>query len=169
MQFRFAFDRIEDGIMEFRLEEARKKLEHFCAYQERSFYEAEQKLKGLGLNTEEAGEVILELSRQGFLDEERFARAYVRGKFRIKRWGRKRIVQGLKQHHVSDFCIRKGLEEIDGAEYELVLQEAAEAKWKSLKSEKNVWNRQKKTGSFLLSRGFEPDLYFPVLRQLAEV
>jgi len=149
--------------------EALSKLMKYCSYQERCFAEVETKLASLGLYDDEAGEVIIELSRTGFLDEERFARAFVRGKFRFKKWGRRKIANELRQKKISEHCMQKGFEEIKEEEYKDVLRELAEAYWQKLRGEKNVWVKRKKTGSYLLQKGYEPELINGLLKELAEV
>lgn len=149
--------------------EALAKLMKYCAYQERCFAEVEVKLSSLGLYGDDAGEVIIELSRSGFLDEERFARAFVRGKFRFKKWGRRKIANELRKKQISEHCMEKGFEEIASNEYEEVLRELATNYWKKLRGEKNVWTKRKKTGSYLLQKGYEPELVNALLKELAEV
>lgn len=149
--------------------EALSKLMKFCAYQERCYKEAEKKLSDLGLFGEEAGEVLMELSAAGFLDEERFAKAFVRGKFRFKHWGRKKILIELRQRQISDYNIQKGFEEIDDEVYLDTLKWLAEKHLTKLKSEKNVWVKRKKTGSYLMSKGYEPELVNEVLMELTQV
>ncbi|MBI1221899.1 MAG: RecX family transcriptional regulator [Bacteroidetes bacterium] len=145
------------------------KLMKYCAYQERCFSEAEQKLASLGAYGEEAGEIILHLSKAGFLDEERYARAFARGKFRFKRWGRNKIIRELKLKNISDYCLNKGMDEIDDTEYSSALHELGVKYWNKLKGEKNSWIKRKKTGSYLIQKGYEPELVNRLLAELAEV
>ena len=116
--------------------EALQKIAAFCAYQERNQKEVEQKLKSYGLDEDEAGEIIIRLSREKLLDEERFAQAFVRGHYRHKKWGRRRIMQELKQKGISEYCIKSGLKEIDGEEYYQFLVEAMEKKDRQEKDRK---------------------------------
>lgn len=141
----------------------------YCAYQERAHSEVEAKLKELGLFVDEAGEVIIELTRQGFLDEERFARSFTRGKFRMKHWGRRKIALELKRKELSEYCIRMGMEEIDEEEYQQSARKLAEQKWTSLKKEKSIWAKRKKTSSYLLQKGYEPEIINLLLSELAQV
>ncbi|TNE81988.1 MAG: RecX family transcriptional regulator [Bacteroidetes bacterium] len=155
--------------MNYSQKDALGKLRKYCAYQDRAHSEVEQKLADMGLYGDEAGEVIIALVRESFLDEERFARSFVRGKFRIKGWGRRKILQELKLKKVSDYCIDQGFKELDEDEYMQRLQDYAENKWASLNKEKNSWVKRKKTSSYLLQKGYEPDLINEVLRELAQV
>ena len=83
------------------LSEARLKLEYYCSYQERCHLEVVDKLKQLGMTKPEVDELVVHLIQNDFLNEERFARAFARGKHRIKSWGKIRIVNELKQR---SFC-----------------------------------------------------------------
>lgn len=143
------------------------KLRQFCAYQERSHQETKYKCLELGLRGEEVDEAIAELIADNFLNEERFAKAYAGGKFRIKQWGRKKIMMELKQKQVSAYCIKKGMEEIDEDDYIAVLHKLAAKKYQSLKGE-TALKRKYKTMQHLLQRGFEPELINEALEQIAK-
>ena len=108
--------------------EAKLKAADYCAYQERSQQEVRDKLYSYGLHQDEVEDVLADLIVDGFISEERFARAYVGGKFRMKGWGRRKILQGLQQHRISEYCIKKGLEEIDAEAYYQTLRKHAEKK-----------------------------------------
>lgn len=138
-------------------EEALQKLKHFCSYQERSHYETQQKLYSLGLYKKDVEILLTQLIEENYLNEERYAKAFVSGRFRIKQWGRIKIKYELQQHKVSSYNITKALKSIDETDYLATLQALAVKKWASLKSEQYL-NRQAKTTSFLLQRGFEPNL-----------
>ncbi|GAA4352490.1 regulatory protein RecX [Hymenobacter saemangeumensis] len=147
--------------------EALQKIAAFCAYQERTQKEVEQKLKSYGLDEDEAGEIIIRLSREKLLDEERFAKAFVRGHYRHKKWGRRRIVQELKQKGISEFCIKAGMKEIDGDEYYQNLLDLLEKKDRQEK-EKNPRARRQKISVFLTGKGYEQDLIKMALDELGQ-
>lgn len=138
----------------------------YCNYQERCHQEVKDKLYELGASTPEVENLLAELIEAGLLNEERYARAYARGRFRIKKWGRIKIVQHLKQNRVSEYCIKKGLSEIDADEYYATLQHLAERKWHELRTEKNVYQKKGKTTRFLQQRGFETSLINEVITLL---
>ena len=138
-------------------EEALQKLKHFCSYQERSHYETQQKLYSLGLYKKDVEILLTQLIEENYLNEERYAKAFVSGRFRIKQWGRIKIKYELQQHKVSSYNVNKALKTINEIDYLATLQALAEKKWASLKSEQYL-NRQAKTTSFLMQRGFEPNL-----------
>ena len=98
-------------------EEARLKAARYCTYQERCQKEVVNKLYSYGLNTTHVNELLSYLITENFINEERFSKAYAGGKFRIKQWGRLRIQRELKKRQISEYCIRKGLEEIDEEDY----------------------------------------------------
>ena len=148
-------------------QQALQKAKHFCSYQERSHYEAAEKLYSFGLRKIEVEPLISQLIEEGYLNEERFAALFTGGKFRIKKWGRVKIQHELKQKRVSSFSIKKAMKEIDETEYMTVLQKLVEQKWKSLKGEQYL-NRMAKTTQFLLQRGFESDLISKAIAGLRE-
>lgn len=116
------------------------------------------KLYELGCTTPEVEEQIIDLIQTGLLNEENYARAIARGKFRMKQWGRRKIVEQLKFQQVSDYCIKKALTEIDEDEYIETLKTLAEKKLKELKSEKNIFTRKQKIYRYLVQKGYESGL-----------
>jgi regulatory protein len=148
-------------------EQALQKLKHYCAYQERCHSEVRQKLYGLGVWKKEHDEIIATLIEQGYLNEERFAIAFARGKFRIKQWGRVKIKYELKQKQVSEYSIKKALKQIDEEEYMTVLKKLAEEKYAAVKGEQYLL-RKKKTMDYLVGRGFESNLLNILLENIRE-
>ena len=141
-------------------EQAYVKIRHFCAFQERTHQEVKMKLHSYGIGWTEIGEISSKLIEEGFLNEERFAMAFVGGKFRIKQWGRKKIEQELKKKQVSGYNIRNALREaIDVEEYEKTILKVIEKKWFSVKPETDgIFIKKAKTQAYLFQRGFEQDL-----------
>jgi regulatory protein len=139
------------------------KAEHYCAYQERAQQEVRNKLYEWGLRSDEVEEVISELILTNFLNEERFAMAYVSGKFKIKKWGKIKIKQGLKLKKIPERMIREALNTIDFEEYLETIRATAEKKIRLI-TEKNGLKKKYKLISFLQSKGFENDLIFDVLK-----
>ena len=103
---------------------------HYCKYQERCHSEVRNKLYELGFTTPEVEQQIAGLIETGVLNEERFARAFAGGKFRMKQWGREKIKQQLKLRKISDYCIKKAMTEIDGDDYDETLNKLAYKKLK---------------------------------------
>lgn len=148
-------------------EEALQKLRQYCAYQERSHSEVQQKLWDLGVRRADHDEVLSKLIEDDYLNEERFAKAFAGGKFRMKDWGRKKILYELKQKRVSDYCIRQAMKEIPEDDYQKTLDRLAEKKWDSLKGEQYLI-RQKKTQDYLMQKGYEPVLISEAIKGLRE-
>lgn len=139
-------------------EKALQKIGQFCAYQERNHKEVKEKLYSYGLYKDQVEELISKLIQENFLNEERYAIAYAGGKFRAKDWGKNKIKYGLKQHQVSEYCIKKALKTIDDEEYVKTLQKLYAAKEKTLKSEKNIFIKKRKIQQYLMQKGYEVSL-----------
>lgn len=137
--------------------EAKVKLEAYCAYQERCDQEIRIKIANWGIYGDEVDFLISDLITSNFLNEERFASAYVSGKFRIKKWGKIKIKQGLKQKNISAYSMNKGLKEIDEAYYLQTLEELAISKNNLIRA-KDKWDRRIKLQRYLHSKGYENDL-----------
>lgn len=138
------------------------KLQSWCAYQERSQQEARDKLYELGMWPEAVENIIAKLIEDNFLNEERFAMQFARGKFVIKKWGRIKIKMELRQKRVSDYCLKKALQQIDETEYLHTLKKLIDVKRRSI-TEKNPVKLKYKLMSYALSKGYEKDLVFDVL------
>lgn len=149
----------------YTVDEATKALEHFCAYQERCHKEVEQKLYDLKMIPEAKEQIILHLLQHNFLNEERFAKAFVRGKFSIKKWGRIKIVSELKFKNISSYNIKSALKEIDENAYLKTLHSLAEKKLRLIK-ESNSFKKKNKLSSFLISKGFETTLVYNVTNSM---
>lgn len=139
------------------------KAEHFCAYQERSQQEVRDKLYEWGLWPDAVEQVISQLIEGNFLNEDRFAKAYTKGKFNQKAWGKIKIKQGLKFKRVPDVLIKKALLTIDMDDYLAALTHVLEKKAASL-SEKNKLTRKYKLQQYAMGRGYEADLIADVLK-----
>lgn len=146
-------------------EQALQKLKQYCTYQERCHYEVRQKLYELKAPAKEHDEIIAALIEEDYLNEERFAKQYAGGKFRMKGWGKKKIMNGLREKQINDFVIKTALKEIDEDDYRSTIQEEAEKKFKLLKSEQ--WMvRRKKTMDYLLQKGYEYELVNGIVNSL---
>lgn len=148
-------------------EQALQKLRHYCAYQERSHSEVKEKLFSLGVWKKDHDNIIASLIEDNYLNEERFAIAFAGGKFRIKHWGRVRIKYELKQKQVSDYCIRKALQQIEEPDYQKTLEKLAREKYKALKSDQYLV-RKKKTIDYLITKGYEAPLISEILEKITK-
>jgi len=144
-------------------DQARLKIQSFCAYQERSHKEVRDKLYSFGLFKDEVDQLCTELIRDNYLNEERFAQAFASGKFRIKKWGWLKIEMQLKQKGISGHCLKQARKEIQDEEYFQVLTELAKAKGKLVKAN-NLFEKKAKVAAFLAGRGFEAELIWLVLK-----
>lgn len=142
-------------------EEALQKLRHYCAYQERCHAEVKEKLYSLGVWKKDHDEIIASLIEDNYLNEERFAISFAGGKWRIKKWGRIKIKNELKQKQVSDYCIKKAMQQIDEDEYIEVLKELAAKKYEAFKGSQYII-RKKKVLDYMLAKGYELDLILSV-------
>lgn len=138
------------------------KAQAYCAYQERCQQEVRNKLHEWGLYGNEAEEVIAALINENFLNEERFAMAYVSGKFRLKKWGRVKLKLELKSRKISEYCIKKALSQINPEEYEKTILELIEKKKKDIK-DKLPYMRKQKMLKYIVSKGFENEIVQNIL------
>ena len=142
--------------------EAIEKMKKYCAYQERCQSEVRQKLYGFGLNNDEIENALCSLIEQNFINEERFAKTFARGKFRQKKWGKVKIKQHLKQKQISDYCIKTALEEIDTEDY-LATLDLVLSKKEELLNEENNFIKKQKIAQHAINKGFENDLVWNYL------
>ena len=141
------------------------KAQKYCAYQERCHQEVREKLYEWRVLPEVLENTIAELIIANFINEERFAKVYAGGKFRIKKWGRIKIEGKLRSKNISVYCIKKGLAEIDEEDYLKTLREIIEKKARNL-DEKNDYLRKNKIARYAIRKGFEPGLVWEVLKEL---
>lgn len=144
------------------INQAKQKAARYCAYQERCRKEVEEKLFDLGLAGEKRRRALEELEKEGFFNDERYARVYARGKFTNNRWGKIKIRLGLKQKEIPDDLILLALDEIPEEAYLTQLDKLAIEKLASIK-EDDSYMRKNKTARFLMQKGFEPDLVWEAI------
>jgi regulatory protein len=149
----------------FSIKEAIHKIEHYCAYQERCHEEVVQKLRSMKMDADEIDTIMVHLISDNFLNEERFACSFARGKHRIKHWGKIRIVNELNAKKISKTLINIALKEISTEEYLSTFHTLAERNWESIK-EMNLLKKRKKFCDYLLRRGFESNLIFEKAKEL---
>jgi len=149
----------------YTLEEATKKLEGYCAYQERCHKEVVQKLRNMNMIPEAIDEIVAQLIQENYLNEERFAQSYARGKFNIKKWGRIRITRELKFRGISKYNIKTALKEIEDDQYLITLDELSHKRLRAI-NETNIQKRRKKLADYLLYRGWESHLVYGKIKEL---
>lgn len=119
----------------------------------------------MGLHSSEVDELLTYLITEGFLNEERFAKAFTGGKFRIKKWGRIKITHALESKGLTRNCIRIGLKEIEEEDYYQTLTGLLKSKISEL-AESNIFVLRDKASKFAILKGYEPDLVWKVLKEL---
>lgn len=142
-----------------------KKIEHFCAYQERCHQEVVQKLRGMSIDSHTIDEIVVYLIQNQFLNEERFACSFARGKHRIKHWGNIRIINELKARNISQTIIKMALTEISTEEYFSTFERLSNRIWENI-TEKNELKKRKKFCDHLLRKGFESQLVYEKVKEL---
>lgn len=146
-------------------QQAMLKAASYCAYQERCHEEVTEKLSEWGIYGNDAGNILSKLIEQNYLNEERFAKAFAGGKFRVKKWGKIKINSELKFRKISEYCIRMAMKEINADDYLSTLKKLADEKFESIK-EKNILVKKNKTAVHLMGKGYEPDLVWDCLRKI---
>lgn len=139
-----------------------RKAAMFCAYQERTQQEVRERLKEWGVYGDDAEEVIAELIQQNYLNEERFAKSFAGGKFRVKGWGRRKIKQHLQQRGISGYNLDQAMKEIAPDDYRETLADLLAKKRQSLRNDNPLVLKQKLV-RYALSKGYESELIFTVL------
>jgi regulatory protein len=144
------------------LKDAIRKAAMFCAYQERTQQEVRDRLKEWGIFGDDAEEVIAELIQQNYLNEERFAKSFAGGKFRVKGWGKRKIKQQLQQRGISGYNLDQAMKEIGPDDYRATLTALLDKKRQLIRDDNPLVVKQKLV-RYALSKGYESDLIFSVL------
>jgi regulatory protein len=150
------------------IKEAIQKTEHFCAYQERCHEEVVAKLRSMNMDQNEVDQIMVHLIESNFLNEERFACSFARGKHRIKNWGKIRIVNELKSRKIAQTLINIALKEISQEEYNDTFTNLSEKQWESIR-ETNSIKKRKKCCDYLLRKGFESNLVYEKVKELEKL
>ena len=154
-----------DKTKSYTVKEALLALSRYCVYQDRCHQEVEQKLKSMNMIPEARAQIISELIKDDFLNEERFAVNYARGKFNQKGWGRIKIRQELKRRQISDYLLQKALNQIDETLYLKRLHELATKKYNQLNKSQTIKSKTK-LKNYLVYRGYEMNLIFDEINSL---
>ncbi|MEQ8907170.1 regulatory protein RecX [Ekhidna sp.] len=147
------------------IKEAKQRAGRFCAIRERSPNELFEKLQNWGLSGEEASRLVTELSKEGFVDEQRFANAFCNDKFEFNSWGKLKIKAHVYVHKLSSEAVQNALDRINSEKYEQRLFELAKVKWDRLEKEDPL-KRKQKAVSYLANKGFEQDLIWSAINRL---
>jgi regulatory protein len=142
-----------------------QKIKYFCSYQERCVHEVEEKLKDWAVQKKLIPSIIDELQKEGYLNEERFAKVFAGGKFRINKWGRQKIEFELKLKGIPKDFIETGVSEIDEEDYLRVLKDLITKKQGELKPDKDL-NIREKIIAFVQAKGYETELIITTIKKL---
>lgn len=140
-----------------------QKASNFCVYQERSHKEMREKLLSWGATYDEIDYTLTWLIENNFLNEGRFAEQYAGGKFRVNKWGKRKIAFELKKRGLSENNIKIALQEISEEDYNQTIQDLIERKKSELKYKDSGLALKQKIVRWLISRGYEPDLIYDFL------
>jgi regulatory protein len=151
----------------YNVKEATKKMEGYCTYQERCHKEVVSKLKEMRMIPEAIDQIVTHLIKENYLNEERFAQSFARGKFKLKKWGRNRIVSELKQRNITQYDINIALKEINEIVYHKTLDILAKKRLEAIK-ETNIQKRKRKLADYLLYRGWESHLVYDKILELVK-
>lgn len=146
------------------IKEAVRKAAMFCVYQERTQQEVRERLNEWGVYGDNAEEVIGELIQQNYLNEERFAKSFAGGKFRVKGWGKRKIKQHLQQRGISGYNLDQAMREITSDDYRETLTNLLQKKRRSIHDDNPLIVKQKLL-RYALSKGYESELIFTVLSE----
>jgi len=149
----------------YSVDEALSVMQNFCNFQERCHKSVRDKLYKMQMIPEVIDHIIGQLIKDNYLNEERFAKSFARGKFRIKYWGKNRIVRELKLREISKYNIESALKEIDDEVYYKMLDDLAKKRLNQIK-ESNIYKKRKKLADYLLYRGWESHLVYEKVTQL---
>jgi len=149
----------------FTIKEIEFKLKQYCSYQDRCHNEVENKLSKFNLISQAKDQILFNLINEDYLNETRFCKSFVRGKFKIKNWGKRRIIQELKSRKISEFNIKKGLSEINEIEYIEKFENLFNKKLSSLENLNRI-DKKKKIFSYLQYRGWETNLIYEKINQI---
>ena len=149
----------------YTLDEAKARLEVYCAYQERCHKEVTDKLREMRMIPEAIDVIVVHLIENNYLNEERFVNAFVRGKFRIKKWGKRRLILELKRKDIQMNLIQLAINNLSDQEYRDTLDELARKKTESIGG-LNTNKNKKKLIDYLLYRGWESHLVYDKVNQL---
>lgn len=154
----------ESTILKLTPTQANLRAQKYCAYQERCQQEVRDKLYLWGLKPDDVEDIISTLIQGNFINEERFARTFAGGKFRIKKWGRVKIKIELKKRKISDFCIRKAMSEIEEKAYLKTIRKIIADRSKKIKG-RNIFQKNHSLAQYVISKGFETDLVWDLINR----
>jgi len=149
----------------YTLEQALYNLQKYCTYQDRCHIEVERKLTEMRMIPQAKEQIIMSLIKDDYLNEERFASAFVKGKFRIKKWGKIRLKLELKKRNISTYLIKIALKQISAEDYIATFEEIANKKAKLIKAN-SILLKKKKLADYLFYKGWESSMIYQKVNQV---
>lgn len=150
------------------LEETLQKARNYCSYQERYTKQLWDKLEQWGVRENKRDDIIKQMQKESYLDDNRYAQFYARGKHKTRKWGRIRIKMELQAKGLNQDVIKEALYAIDDDDYLTNLKELLENKLASLSKEKNEYIKKNKAAQSLMRKGYEGDLVWDILRNTVD-
>lgn len=138
-------------------QEAYLTLSALCAQAEHCQWEMTEKMRRWELTEEAQARVMQRLVSERYVDDERYARAFVKDKVRYNKWGRRKVEQALWQKHIDESVRQQVLDEVDDDEYISILRPMLQQKGKSTKASSD-YELNGKLIKFAMSRGFTMDI-----------
>lgn len=154
-----------DNLPKYTFQEAKVKLEAFCAYQDRCTFDISKKMNEWGLSDEDRSALFSYLKESRFLSDERFIESFISGKIRIKKWGRNKIFAALREKRIPEILIRSGMQDIPDDIYFSNLRTLASQKLDLLRKEKNELAKKVKLYRYLAGKGYTMDEINEVVRE----
>lgn len=148
-------------------QEVIQKMERYCVYQDRCHQEVIQKMRAMAVDSDQLDIIVVHLIEHGFLNEERFACSFARGKHRIKNWGKTRIINELRTRNISQINITTALKELSAEEYDHSFHTLAERVWNKIE-ESNILKKKKKFYDYMFRKGYENQIIYDKINQLME-
>lgn len=140
-----------------------RKVLHFCSYQDRCQSEVKTKISSFDIPSSDKEKIMQLLIDEGFIDDNRFTRTFVRSKIHLKKWGVNKIKMALRQKGVSDDVIHDALAEIDSDIYRDELKRLLKSK---RINESDEFKRKVKLAQYGIQKGYEPNLVWEVIKEL---
>jgi regulatory protein len=137
----------------------------YCAKSDRCQHQVLEKLKAYGVSYGVSEDILIELIQEDFVNDQRFADSFCSGKFKIKKWGKKKIVYELKKLKISSVCINNALKTIDFDDYKSIANDLLIKKALTIK-DKNIFVKKKKMADYMIRKGYESEFVWDCIRQL---
>ncbi len=144
-----------------------ERLKKYCVLQDKCKWDASQKMQTWKLNKKTQQNILELLIKEKYIDEERYAKSFCRGKFKIKKWGKLKIISALKRKYISVENINIGIKEINKNEYLETLENLYQKKKKSTRII-NTHIKNKRIAEFLINKGYESNLVWNKIKKLSE-